>query len=318
MSTAFERVNEMFAEKREAAKINADARRRRLWRELPEIKVIDDQLMKTGSRIIAEITKGKDHIDERLEAIKVENLALNEKRAKLLVENGYPADFSREKYECEKCEDSGYVGLKMCDCFKKALYAEQYTESGLGNSMADKSFETLNVELAYGKSENGVTPRENLAEIVEICKRFAQNIRTKPQYLLMYGGTGLGKTHVTAATCKEAINNGASVIYDSIQNIVHAFWNDADSAYAKYMNCDLLAIDDFGTEFSTQHSVSVIYNIINTRMLEEKSILINSNLDAQEFKKRYDARICSRIFGNFKVVRFFGEDMRKYFALNGK
>lgn len=317
MSSIFDRVNEQFAEKREVARLEADMRRRKLWREIPEVKIIDDQLSKTGARVVAEIQKGNENIDQRIEAIRDDNLALNERRKKLLVANGYPADFSRERYECEKCEDSGYVGLKMCECFKKAIYTEQYNESGLGNSMSTKSFETLKIELAHGKSEDGITPRENLAKIVSTCRQFAKNVAEKPQYLLLYGGTGLGKTHVTAATCREAIENGSSVIYDTIQNIVHSFWNDADAAYAKYMSCDLLAIDDFGTEFSTQHSISVIYNILNTRILEERSILINSNLDARDFEKRYGARICSRLFGNFKIMRFFGEDMRKYFAVNG-
>lgn len=316
--TPYEKVSADFRDKRTKAAEAAMLRQRKAHAAIPALAAIDAELENTAGRIMAQISRGTDGLSERLHDIELRNRQLIAQRAVLLSQNGFPADFVDEQFECPLCKDSGYIGTRMCECFRKAICCERYLQSGLGRTLENMSFDTINPSYACGKAENGVTPRQKLEENMQVCRVFAANVAVKPQYLLMYGGTGLGKTHMTAAVCRAAVDAGCSVIYDSIQAIIRAFWNSIEEASEKYLTCDLLAIDDFGTEFINSHSMSVIYNILNTRMLDGKSMLINSNLDIKEFEKRYNKRINSRIFGSFAVIRFFGEDVRKLKAADYK
>ena len=314
----FEKVNTAYAMKRERAYEVAARRESSLHERFPEFAAIDGELRATVSQLSAAIRRGGPDIRSRIEAVKKRNLELQQERARLLEARGLPSDYTEPVFECEKCRDSGYIGTRMCECFRRALREERYYSAGLGKALEHMTFETLNPTLAAGKPEGGVTPRENLAANIEICRTFAANVAKKPQYLMLFGGTGLGKTHITAATCRAAIDNGCDVVYDGIQNILRAFREDEQSAASRYIDCRLLAIDDFGTEYLSAYSMSVIYNIFNTRMLAERSMLVNSNLELKDMEKRYDKRIQSRILGSFKLIRFFGEDVRKLLAAGYK
>lgn len=306
----FASVNERFAKRREAAERASEERRAFLHSRIPEIKEIDTELAGTGLRIMEAALSGGD-VMAAVNKLKDRSLALQNKRRELLAKNGYSPDFSDVKRECKKCSDSGYVGLDMCDCFRRELNKESYLTAGLGKAFENKTFDTINLNYASGKSEGGITPRQNLENVVEYCKKYASDVCRGTSHLMLIGGTGLGKTHLSSAIAIAAIEGGCDVYYDSVINILDRLQKNEDRQADRVFESGLLICDDFGTEYLNEYRASMVYNILNTRLANGKSILINTNLSGEELKRKYDSRICSRLFGEFHIKYLFGHDVRR-------
>ncbi|HBL84218.1 MAG: hypothetical protein A2Y17_07815 [Clostridiales bacterium GWF2_38_85] len=304
-------ISEKFSLKRENAERVADARRYLLHEKFPEIKEIDFELASTGIRIMDAALSNNEELDKLIEELKIRNLELQKKRNEILAKNGFSLDYSDIRYECNKCNDSGYVGLNMCECFKRELNRENYMSAGLGKAFEDKTFENFNINFASGKSENGTTPRENLENCVKYCKEYSRKVCKTTENLMIAGGTGLGKTHLSSAIAKAAIEGGCNVLYYAMVNILDKFQRYDTHAIDQIMECELLICDDFGSEYLNEFRISVIYNLLNTRLINGRSLLLNTNLSSDEIRKRYDDRICSRLFGEFKILRLYGNDVRR-------
>ncbi len=310
------RIREEYAKKNLLAKEAAEGRLRELHMIYPELEKIDRVLSETGFNILRAAMQGKEGLDERIAALKEENLSLREARAAYLESIGYPADYTAVKYECNTCSDTGFIGTKMCDCLKRALVLAGYESSGIGNLIRTQSFDTFRLDY-YNRSSEEHT---NMEMILCACKEYAKSFNGKSSENLFFcGTTGLGKTHLSTAIAKTVIENGYDVVYDTAQNILSDFeferfgrsYGDAsESRTDKYFDCDLLIIDDLGTEMTNQFTVSCLYNIINTRINHSKSMLISTNLAQNEIRERYSDRITSRLFGDFMVMRFVGKDIR--------
>lgn len=310
------RIRQEYADKNLRAKKAAEARASELHMQYPELEKIDKVLAETGLSIFKEAAKGKEGLEERIAAIREGNKSLLEARGAYLESIGYPADYTAVKYECEKCSDTGFVGTKMCECMRRALILAGYESSGIGGLIRTQSFESFSLD--YYKR----TPSElaNMQMIFDTCKAYAERFCDKNgESLLFCGTTGLGKTHLSTSVAKVLIERGFDVVYDSAQNIISDFeyerfgrgyGDDTDSRTDKYFECDLLIIDDLGTEVANQFTVSCLYNIINTRINHSKSTLISTNLTQEEILKRYGDRITSRLFGDFMAMQFVGKDIR--------
>ncbi|MCI8331629.1 MAG: ATP-binding protein [Clostridiales bacterium] len=309
---SYRQVREAFDQKRKDAQRRADLAKIKLYEEHPELRKIDEALSLTAMRIMEEIRKGSDGIDERIKAVQKENEQLQQARAGLLVGFGYTADATEPAYECPLCEDRGFKGTQMCSCFKKALTLAALETSGLGSLLKTQSFESF--DLAFYQGED----RKNAEQILSLCRQYAANFTLeKAENLTFIGNTGLGKTHMSTAIAKVVIEKGFDVVYETAQNIVSAFEEEKFSydkqgakKTEKYMLCDLLIIDDLGTEAQTQFTVSFIYNMMNTRINNGKKTIISTNLDHDELRKRYGDRIASRLFGEYVPIRFSGKDVR--------
>ncbi len=315
------RLKAEFAQRHRDRIDEATQRRKELYRVLPDLLQIDRALSETAGRVYAEIARGPEGIQERVEAIRQENTELQKARAACLEFHGYPANYTDPKFDCPVCQDLGTVGLTMCACLRKALVLAGYESAGIGELMKTQTFESF--DLSYYARD--AKAQENMRTVYLACRDYAMNFRTGvssgPRHLLLRGGTGLGKTHLSTAIAKTVIEQAYDVVYDTAQNIFSAFEGEhfaantergAQSAQraARAMDCDLLILDDLGAEFLTQFTVSTLYNLINTRINANRAMIVNTNLTWEELRKRYSDRIASRLFGEFRPLVFSGGDVR--------
>lgn len=306
-------VENEFEAKRNNAIYERNKRLDEVYSKCIEIRAIDNELSTTSSQLFTLAMGGKEAFENGVGAIKERNLFLQKKRGELLVANGFTADYTEVKYECELCKDTGYVGVKLCSCYRNALTLKGYESSGIANLLKSQSFESFSLD-NYGEDAKGIM-KKNLKWL----KGFVTDFDKEKPCVLLVGGTGLGKTHLSTAVAKELIENGYDVVYETSQNVFTDFDNeffrsrfeDGDSLTEKYFECDLLIIDDLGTEIVTSHSTSYLYNIINTRINKKLPIIISTNLGARELKNMYHDRITSRLFGDFTILKFEGGDIRK-------
>lgn len=307
------KVKEIFDRKRLDAETRADERRRELDERFPEIAAIDAELSRTGEKIFGAIRAGREGVEERIAALQRENEELRRRRAQLLVTYGYPADYSELKYDCPVCSDTGYDGIKMCTCMRAELTKLGYESSGLGRLMEEQSFDTFS--LAYYTGDNRERMRYNLRSLKTFAETFGE---AECKSWLLFGATGLGKTHLSTAIAKVVLDRGYDVVYETAQNFFsdfeaerfHTYGQEAPSSTARYFSCDLLILDDLGTEMSNQFTVSCLYNILNTRINQKKATIINTNLTQDELRRKYADRITSRLFGEFRPLAFAGTDIR--------
>ena len=316
MNYSREIVEAVFSDFDKKRKKSEDEQKKHLfevYRCIPEIKALDYELSSTGLQIFATSLQGKEGLEERVAVIKAKNKELQEKRASLLISNGFAADYTEQKYECDKCNDSGYINEKMCSCLRNALIAKQLERSGVGQLISGQGFENFSLEM-YPQDV-----REQMACLFEDLKEYAFAFSKESSNILFVGGTGLGKTHLSTAIAKTVIEKGYYVIYETATNIFSDFESDRfrdrfageEPVSQKYMECDLLIIDDLGTEVVTNFTVSCLYNLINTRLNKKLPIILSTNLNSQEIRKLYNDRITSRLFGDFEIKSFVGSDIRK-------
>ena len=316
MSYSREIVEAVFSEFDKKRKKSEDLQKKHLqevYATLPEVKAIDKELETTGLQIFAASLQGKEGLGERVAVIKAKNKELREKRVALLMANGFEPDYTEQKYECEKCQDEGYINEKMCSCLRSALITKQLESSGVGNLISGQSFENFSLEM-YPDDV-----REQMACLFEDLRAYATAFDKDSANILFVGGTGLGKTHLSTAIAKTVIEKGYNVIYETAMNIFSDFESDRfrdrfageEPISGKYMECDLLIIDDLGTEVITNFTVSCLYNLINTRLNKKLPIILSTNLNSQEIRKVYNDRITSRLFGDFEIKAFKGSDIRQ-------
>ena len=315
------KVKDEFDRKRRAAQELADIKRTELHGKLPIVSDIDEVLASTGLRVYEAALNG-GAVDKEIARMQSENRDLRRRRAEILEEAGFPADYSDVKYECEICSDTGYIGIKPCECFKRALVKEAFASAGLGSVLTDQTFDNFDLSLYSDiKDSRGISPRTVMQYIFVELKKYAEGFKTAPKHdnLFFFGATGLGKTHLSTAIAKKVIEDGMSVVYDTAQNIIRTFeakrfssnTASAEIDTSKYFDCDLLIIDDLGAEFRNSFTVTVIYDLLNTRICTGKAMIISGNFDSSNsIEKMYDERISSRILGGFRSFRFIGDDIR--------
>ncbi len=312
----YRKIKEEFAEKRRNAIESLELRIKTLERKHPELKQLNLAINEAGIRIFyASLEKGID-LEKRIAEIEKEYDESLVFRAKFLETYGYPTDYLDVKYDCPVCKDEGFDDNgKMCACMKRALALETYKSSGIGKLIDKQSFD--NFELKY--YEKG-KERDNMKDVFEDCKAYAESFDSKNcENLLFFGTTGLGKTHLSTSIAKIVIDRGFDVVYTTAQDLFGDFetekfsrgYSDSkDDLTEKYFEADLLIIDDLGTEFSNNFTVSCLYNLINSRINSEKPMIINTNLNHNDLRDRYADRITSRLFGEFSVMCFYGKDIR--------
>ena len=312
------KIKAEYSDKYAKARRAADARCDELHERIPEVFDIDRMLAGTGSEIMTIISSGKD-VEQKVAKLKARNEALTEKRNALLLANGYPADYSDVKYECEKCSDSGFVDGKMCECMKRALVLAGYTSSGLGGLIGTQSFD--NFSLDYYKTGGG--NYEAMQRFVAALKRFADEFDGKIyRNHLLFGGTGLGKTHLSTSVAKNVIEKGFDVLYVTSVGMIGDFedkrFGNGEKDTDRYYTADLLIIDDLGTEVVNQFTLSCLYDVINSRINNKKCTFINTNLTKNEIESKYSERITSRLFGEYYLLPFLGVDIRQQKRMRAK
>ncbi len=316
----FKRIRDEYATKALDAQREADERRIELYAAIPEARVLDERLAGFGFRILQESVKGGD-TQAAIARLREENERILSARAELLRTNGFPADYTEPHYECEKCHDSGYVGIKMCSCMRRRLVEAGMESSGLGVLMRTQSFDNFSLAFYQGNPKDAVVMERAYKMLRDYAETFAiEEGKPAPKSLLFYGGTGLGKTHLSTAIARTVIERGYDVFYNSAVGMISDFefrrfgngvaTGDGDNV-ERYTECDLLIIDDLGAEVVNQFTISCIYHVINTRLNLQKPTIVSTNLSSAELRKNYSDRITSRLTGEYVVVPFYGVDVRK-------
>lgn len=292
-------------DQRRAAVEAADARRLELHSLLPRVREIDAVIADLPLRVM----NGGD-----IDALRAETERLNAERDRILASAGFDVDYDAPRFECPICRDSGYTdGLKICDCVKKLMASTRYTEnSSLARGLAGKGFGDFSLDYYSANSAD----RGTMAEIFNACRKYAENFPPKNICgLLLTGGTGLGKTHLSAAIANQVSAGGYYTVYETAQQIFDTFdgvrFNKLPADEKdKYEKCELLLIDDLGSECKTNYSVATICNLIDLRMVNGRQTVISTNLTPQDIRKQYGERLFSRLMGEFKLLKFVGNDIR--------
>lgn len=316
----YNRAAAVLEKRRYQAEHDQRMHRQEAYSSIPELAIIDREIASAGAEVIKAIGMG-ENAQTFIDDLSRRNLAAQKHREDMLKAAGYPKNYLDADYVCPKCRDTGFVSGVMCECYKKLLRdtaLAELNELSLGDC---STFENFSLDYYPDTSDaNGVNPRRKMSEILNFCKSYAEDFDTDSSSLLMCGATGLGKTHLSLAIARVAVEKGYGVIYGSAQNLMsrlekERFSNQRDNEYGgseqALLGCDLLIIDDLGAEFSTQFTVSALYNIINTRMMSRLPVIISTNLMPDELERKYTQRITSRIIGNYISLFFCGKDIRQ-------
>lgn len=251
--------------------------------------------------------------EQAMSAYREELAALAVKKTALLTQAGFPADYLEPVYDCPECRDTGYVDGQRCCCFSQQITRMLYTQSNLQELLSTENFSALSYE--YYKDND----LDNFRKAVESSLSFIKNFQTEYRNLLFYGEVGTGKTFLSNCIACEMLNQGYSVIYFSASglfNLLSRYSFDTGNkemlykTYEDLYNCDLVIIDDLGTELSNSFTNSQFFSFLNERQLRKKSILISTNLSLEEIKARYSDRIFSRLTSNFTFRKLSGPDIR--------
>jgi len=313
----FSAVLELFEEKRTNSRLENQKRTQKIYAQIPKIAEIDRELKNISIDAVRESFTAKDP-KKLMKQYKKKSLELQAVKEELLAEQGYSFGYLKERFDCKHCEDKGYNGINMCNCFKKALRKESYSRSNLGAFLNEQTFKNFNFDYYLEQKNNkyGVSSKENIEKIFDFSKKYAEKFSLGSGNLLLMGKTGLGKTFLSTAMAKVIIDKGNWVIYDTAQNILlkiekNRFGKESnENEISRFFDCDLLIIDDLGAEFKTAFSESALYNIINTRLVAKRPMIISTNYDNNELNDIYSERIISRLVGEFVTLFFFGEDIR--------
>ncbi len=298
----------------------ADARRAELYEAIPAVQLLDRRLSSFGLRIMQAAVRGGD-TQQAIADLRSENAKILRERAQLLRAAGYPADYTDPHYECDRCKDSGYVGIQMCECMRRRLIEAGMESSGLSKLMRTQSFDNFSLDYYRKNPEEYARMERNFQAVKRYAESFAlAKDQPAPDSLLFFGGTGLGKTHLSTSVARKVIERGYDVFYNSAVGMIsdyefRRFGNsvaqtDGDNT-ERYTECDLLIIDDLGTEVCNQFTLSCLYHVINTRLNLQKPTIISTNLSSADLRKLYSDRISSRLMGEYKLIPFYGTDIRK-------
>ncbi|MBS4973720.1 MAG: ATP-binding protein [Clostridium celatum] len=291
-------------------------RREEIKNKYPEILELDTTIQKLCLNLSMAALRGITDQNE-LNNIKEEITDLRAKKYEMLVSHGYNPDYLNLHYNCPKCKDTGFIGIDKCSCFKSKLIKLYYKDSDLEEAVKTNNFKNFNINLYSNHKLNDerYTPRKNIEDILEyITGEYLPNFKNSNTNLLFYGNSGTGKTFLSWCIAKELLDKGFLVVYKTSDDLLRAlkdikFNNDTDLENL-LINCDLLIIDDLGSEQITDFSSTELFTLINKKILKNKKMLISTNLSLPLISKRYSERISSRIIGEFKLFKFFTEDIR--------
>lgn len=298
-----------------------------VYNKAPEIKALIDERIKLSNQALRASMAGDD---ELINSLPEKFKEIEDKKSALLLSYGYTSDYLDPIFTCDECKDTGYINGKPCSCMKSEITKLLYYRTDLGDILERENFNTFNMDY-YSKeivdtdvvdphTGQPLTSYDNMANVVQVCKDFVKNFDSTNRNLLFYGPAGTGKTFLTNCIAKELLETTHSVVYLSATQLFelmadYSFDKQKSSLYniisASDINtCDLLIIDDLGTEMSNSFTESTLFTVLNERIIHHKPIIISTNFSFEQLQERYDDRIFSRIIGNFADLKIFGVDIR--------
>lgn len=307
----------VYEEKRAKSRDLANLHYEHACQKVPKLASIDASISSASLDQAKKLLAGDD---TALTSLKEDIRSLSDRRRRLLSDAGFPEDYLEQHFECPDCQDTGYVGTKKCHCFLKAIIDLFYTQSNLKGLLEQENFEHFNFDYYssnYRDRLSGQNSRELATRAYQECMNFIHNFDTEHGNLLLFGNTGIGKTFLSHCIAKEVMDSLHSVLYLTASEFFDALLEKAltrnDEScllYEQIHQCDLLIIDDLGTERNTDFVVSQLFVCLNDRILNRKSTIISTNLTLEEIKTNYTERTFSRISNHYKILRLAGDDIR--------
>lgn len=294
-----------------------EERKREIYSRIPLLEELDSEISSASLSCARQLLAGDEdaltHLHQHIAELK-------QKKSGLMIAEGYPSDYLEPEYICRDCKDTGYIGNQRCHCFKQAAIDLVYTQSNLKRILEKENFSTFSYSY-YSKDQinpaTGLSALETAQSAVEECHRFIRDFKTEFQNLFFYGDTGVGKTFLSNCVAKELLDQGHSVIYLTSFELFHIFEQnvferdrDMRESCQNILDCDLLIIDDLGTEMSNTFTVSQLFLCLNERILTKKSTIISTNLGLNQLLETYSERTFSRISSNYTMIKLFGDDIR--------
>jgi len=299
---------------RQEAEAQASLKAEAFYRQCPEARALKEQMGANAARAAKAVISGGDARTE-LTKLRDRGLSLQAEYERLLARHGLaPADL-QPHYTCPQCQDTGVVDGRMCECLKHLQRSMAYEALSMNAPLEKSTFETFTLDY-YSDDPRALRQMEN---VLGACQQYASRFRPDSPSLLFKGPTGLGKTHLSLAIAGRVIEKGYGVLYGSAQTFAVALERerfdrpDPDSptdANSQLMSCDLLILDDLGTEFPSQYVNAALYHVVNSRLLSSKPTIISTNLSMKELEERYSDRFASRIAGFYGMLEFLGKDVR--------
>lgn len=292
------------------------SRKEEIKRIIPEVFEIGKEISKTSISLAMTALRNEGDITKSLKEIREKITDLRIKEAELLTSKGYPINYLELHYTCSNCKDTGYINNTRCSCYKKYMVHVYYKNSQLKDILRDNNFDNFNINLfSNHRSDNvPVSPRKNIEKIWSSSSVFIKNFKNSNENLLFYGDSGTGKTFMSNCIAKDLLDHGFLVVYrtadELIKNLREIVIDGNKELERLLIECDLLIIDDLGTEQKTDFSRSELFNLLNKKLLKRNKMLISTNLSPEEILKTYTERISSRLLGNFNIFKFYGEDLR--------
>ncbi len=317
----YNRILREYDERRFQNKYELDKRIQEVYQAIPQLKDLEDELISLSAQSGRLALYGNI---EALEELGNNTAKLRDRQKRLLLDNGYPEDYLHIQYSCSKCKDTGFIDNEKCNCFKQAIADIIYEGSNIKSVLDRENFSAFSFNYYsddYIDESIGLSPLSNMQKIVATCKSFIRHFDKKHENLLFLGNTGVGKTFLANCIAKELLDRGYTVIYLTAFRLFdilekYKFGKNLENTltaanqFEYILDCDMLIIDDLGTELSNSFTTSQLYLIINERLLRQKSTLISTNLSLDNLNSNYSERIYSRIISNYCIRRIVGEDIR--------
>lgn len=314
------RALQKFEEERQGREERDRQRRESVFRRAPRLREIDRELRATMGRLVSAAFRRGTDPGEEVARLRVENLRLQQERRELLERLGLPEDCLEEKPACPLCGDTGYRDGDVCRCLRAYYAREQQRELSRMLDLGNQSFDTFSLDWYSDRVEPGErkSARSHMEErVYNSCAEFAHQFGRRFENLLFFGAPGLGKTHLSAAIAREVSAAGWSVVYDTAGHVFQLFEDrkfgreETGEDVERVLRCDLLILDDLGTELTTAFVQSALYEIVNTRLVERRPTILSTNLMPSDLAPRYSPQTASRIQGEYQLLPFVGEDIRR-------
>lgn len=301
--------------------LQRNARMTQIHSQFPELAEIHSQIAATGYNHAIELSKNPENEEQIRQKLQTELERLKKRRTEILTENNIPDDYDKVHFECELCKDTGFTGNEKCRCYKAKLTKYSYDKSNLSKHMQEISFDKFNVKYFSSTPEqDGISPLQRIEKALTEAKNMTKSFDEYKKSFLFFGTPGSGKTFLSGCIANSLIEQGYSVLYITASKLFEMMENKKysrprdesdDELISTAYTCDLLILDDLGSEFPSKLRPAFAYDILNERLLAGKKLIINTNLSVDQLAGEYTQRFVSRLFEHFYAMRFSGTDIRK-------
>lgn len=318
-NSQYNAIMRVYSQRQLKNKHEQDKRIRSVYERIPQVQELEHEI---GARAVMCARRLLDGDENARAGLKQQIEDLREQKDILLSSAGFPKDYMEPCYTCQDCQDTGYIGGKKCHCFKKEQIKLLYAQSNIDKIIETENFDTFSFEYFDNREtvpELQMTVADYMKQVFVWCREFVDNFKTERGNLIFTGSTGVGKTFLTNCIARELIKAYQSVIYLSANDLFDVFSKnkfnyepelEIQDMYQYILDCDLLIIDDLGTELNNTFVSSQLFYCINERLLRKKGTIISTNLSVTMLRDTYSDRVSSRIMSQYTIIPLYGDDIR--------